>query len=55
MTIEREILEAKEKLKETQKRVSEHQQTVVSLDETINEIKSKCGRFGKVRFLYNSQ
>ncbi|CAF0863734.1 unnamed protein product [Adineta ricciae] len=47
VTIEREILEAKEKLKETQKRVSEHQQTVVSLDETINEIKSKCGRFGK--------
>ena len=47
--IEREIQEAKEKLTETQKRVTEHQKTVASLDGTINEIKIKCGRFGKVR------
>ncbi|UJR35462.1 hypothetical protein I4U23_028218 [Adineta vaga] len=45
--IERQIQEAKEKLTATQKRVSEHQQTVASLDSTINEVKVKCGRFGK--------
>lgn len=48
-SIEQLIQEAKEKLTSTQKRVSQHQQTVTSLETTINEIKIKCGRLGKVR------
>ncbi len=46
--IERLIQEAKGKLTETQKRVNEHQQTITSLETTINEIKIKYGRLGKV-------
>ncbi len=46
---ERLIQEAKEKLTETQKRVNEHEQIVKSLETTINEIKLKCGRLGKVK------
>ncbi|CAF4427725.1 unnamed protein product, partial [Adineta steineri] len=45
--IEREIQEAKLKSNETQKRVGQHQQTVTSLETTINEIKLKIGRLGK--------
>jgi hypothetical protein len=41
--------EAKEKLTEIQKRVSQHQQTVAALDTTINEVKIKYGRIGKVK------
>ncbi|CAF4679295.1 unnamed protein product, partial [Rotaria magnacalcarata] len=35
------------KIKETQQRVNQHQQTVAGLDGTINEIKVACGRLGK--------
>jgi hypothetical protein len=41
--------EAKEKLTEIQKRVSQHQQTVAALETTINEVKIKYGRLGKVK------
>ncbi|CAF4246586.1 unnamed protein product [Rotaria socialis] len=47
ITIERNMLEVKEKIKETQQRVNQHQQTVAGLDGTINEIRATCGRLGK--------
>jgi uncharacterized protein YeeX (DUF496 family) len=47
--IERQIQEAKGKINETQKRVNQHDQTVKGLDKTINEVKIKCGRLGKVK------
>jgi hypothetical protein len=46
--MERTIQEAKGTLTDSQKRVNQHQQTVTALEATVNEIKIKCGRLGKV-------
>lgn len=46
--MERQIQDAKESLSDVQKRVHQHQQTLNGLDASINEIKIKCGRLGKV-------
>ena len=48
-TLERTIQEAKEKVSEIQRRVAQHQQTVSGIEATMNEIKVKCGRLGKVK------
>ena len=47
--MERSIQEAKEKVNEIQRRVTQHQQTVAGIEATMNEIKVKCGRMGKVK------
>ena len=49
MNIDEQIQEIKEKILERQKHINQHQQTVTTLDKTINEIKIKCGRLGKVK------
>lgn len=47
--MERSIQETREKATEIQKRVTQHQQTVSTIETTMNEIKVKCGRLGKVK------